>query len=366
MRYVKYFETENQRNNFTLDDTNTPNVSLVEELINTNGGLTYTPFIPRDYSLDYFTFIARQNCTMNFDLLFSGEEDGEPLEVSCGSISYSLDNGKTWSAEYGEIELNLSAGDKVLLKGHMNIYNGEYDQPNDLEGGWIVSTGDFDVEGNIMSLFYGDNFDNKLEVTASTILCNFFKGNTHLINAQNLILPATTLIGNSYSGMFQECTSLITSPKELPAIDLTGAENCYSNMFAGCTSLTTAPELLAHTLTYNCYDHMFGGCTSLITAPELLAISLQDECYNGMFAGCTSLNYIKCLAEHGTDGYNTANWVDGVAATGTFIQDPDAVWNVNSTDGIPSGWTNETEDNPEGSTGGGGESSQSQPDASLE
>ena len=45
MRYVKQFETSAQFNNFVLDSTNTPNVSLVEELISDNGGLVFTPYI---------------------------------------------------------------------------------------------------------------------------------------------------------------------------------------------------------------------------------------------------------------------------------------------------------------------------------
>ena len=42
MRYLKKFETSAEFNNFILDYTNTPNVSLVEELKSTIGGLTFT------------------------------------------------------------------------------------------------------------------------------------------------------------------------------------------------------------------------------------------------------------------------------------------------------------------------------------
>ena len=41
MKFVKKFETEQQFNNFTLDENNTPNVSLIEELYAT-GGIVYT------------------------------------------------------------------------------------------------------------------------------------------------------------------------------------------------------------------------------------------------------------------------------------------------------------------------------------
>ena len=57
-----------------------------------------------------------------------------------------------------------------------------------------------------------------------------------------------------------------------------------------------------------------------------------------MFYGCSSLNYIKCLATTPSTEY-TSNWVDGVAASGTFIKNSAATWNVTGVDGIPSGWT---------------------------
>ena len=314
MKHLTKFETLEQAQGLVLDDTNTPHISLIEELRNTTmGGLTFTNYIPCDYSKKYFTFIARQNCTMNFDLLF--EDEDPENNVSCGTISYSLNNGETWSEEYGEIELNLNAGEKVLLKGHMNVYDGGYDQVTDIEGGWIVSTGYFDVEGNIMSLFYGDDFEKQSTITEKTTLAAFFKGNTYLVNAKNLILPSEISCEYGLSSMFEDCTSLTTAPAILPATTLskwcyvrmffnctglttapelpatTLASNCYSSMFNGCTALTTAPELPATTLThaYNCYEHMFSDCTSLTTAPELPATTLTDSCYEYMFSGCTSL-----------------------------------------------------------------------------
>jgi hypothetical protein len=38
----------------------------------------------------------------------------------------------------------------------------------------------------------------------------------------------------------------------------------------------------------------------------------------------------------------TQNWVNGVAATGTFVKNSAASWNVTGSNGIPSGWTVET------------------------
>ena len=163
---------------------------------------------------------------------------------------------------------------------------------------------------------------------------NMFRDCTLLTTAP--ALPATTLVHGCYRFMFYSCTSLPTAPA-LPATTLDTL--CYSAMFAGCTSLATAPALPATTLAENCYDSMFNGCTLLTTAPELSATTLADWCYQGMFYGCTNLNYIKCLATDISASSCTSNWVNGVAATGTFVKNSSMSSWTEGANGIPSGWT---------------------------
>ena len=143
-------------------------------------------------------------------------------------------------------------------------------------GAHIDSSANINVSGNIMSLLYGDNFKDKTTFSngSNYVFVLLFVNNTHLINAENLILPATTLADGCYGSMFYGCTSLTTAPK-LPATTL--ADYCYINMFGGCTSLTTAPELPATTLADSCYFQMFQACTSLTTAPELPATTLAKS-----------------------------------------------------------------------------------------
>jgi len=180
---------------------------------------------------------------------------------------------------------------------------------------------------------------NAPELPATTLAnyCyqNMFNGCTSLVNAPEL--PATTLTSNCYYGMFQGCTSLVNAPSILPATTL--ASSCYYNMFNGCTSLVNAPELPATTLTSNCYYGMFADCTSLVNAPDLPATTLADSCYYYMFGGCTSLNYIKCLATDISASNCTSKWVSGVAATGTFIKNPNMSSWTTGINGIPNGWT---------------------------
>ena len=198
-------------------------------------------------------------------------------------LQYSIDNGNTWNdINWGydnPVTLQVSSGDTVLLRGEdasLGVFNVMSDLP-------------IDVEGNYMSLLYGDNFYGQ------TSFPNGYEGGLFafrrlagLTSAENLVLPATTLEAYCYQSMFLDCTNLTTAPSILPATTL--AEGCYYYMFAGCTSLTTAPELPATTLAESCYASMFQECTNLTTAPSILpATTLADYCYQSMFQGCTSL-----------------------------------------------------------------------------
>ena len=169
---------------------------------------------------------------------------------------------------------------------------------------------------------------------ANSCYRDMFYNCTSLTTASEL--PATTLEYQCYNSMFQGCTSLTTAPV-LPANSL--ANRCYYYMFKGCTSLTEAPELPATTLAQDCYNSMFDGCTSLVNAPELPATTLETGCYSYMFYGCTKLKYIKCLTTDISATNCTKNWVDGVAATGTFVKSLNMESWTTGINGIPTGWT---------------------------
>jgi hypothetical protein len=84
---------------------------------------------------------------------------------------------------------------------------------------------------------------------------------------------------------------------------------------------------------------MFNGCTSLTTAPALSATTLVSGCCQSMFRDCTKLNSITCLATDISATNCTSNWVNGVAASGTFTKHPDMTdWDT-GINGIPDGWT---------------------------
>ena len=160
-----------------------------------------------------------------------------------------------------------------------------------------------------------------------------FAGCTSLTTAPTL--PATTLADSCYRNMFGRCSSLTAAPA-LPVTTL--ANLCYYAMFNGCTSLAAAPALPATTLLDNCYAYMFQGCTSLTTAPTLPAATLVQSCYTHMFQNCTSLNNVTTYADDISASLCLDDWLDNVAATGTFNNLGSAVY-PSGASGIPSGWT---------------------------
>ena len=251
-------------------------------------------------------------------------------------IEYKLNNNEwasiTSNTSSSAPKINVVKGDKIQFRGNNTAY-GESTSSYSTFGS---STAEFEVEGNIMSLIYGDDFKNNSTISSDYVFISLFGNCTKLVSAKNLILPATTLAYGCYRTMFNGCSNLRTAPK-LPATTLAGS--CYSNMFNGCTSLTVAPELPVTTLATYCYQGMFGGCTSLTVAPELPATILTEACYSFMFDGCSSLNYIKCLATNIYASDCTRYWVSGVTSTGTFVKNPNISGWPTGKNGIPEGWT---------------------------
>ena len=232
-----------------------------------------------DYSKEYLTFESlADNNTITWT--FTGSD---PIQ----NVIYWSKNGTSWTSAIAltsdtPVSLaTLNKGEKMYLKGENVTYASSTTNYSHFNSDY-----EFNVSGNIMSLIYGDNFIGQTTLSSDYNFVHIFKS-SKVVNASNLILPATTLASSCYYGMFRGCTSLVAAP-ELPATTLTSS--CYSNMFRGCTSLATAPELPATTLTGTyCYSYMFQGCTSLATAPELPATKLTADCYGYMFSNCTSL-----------------------------------------------------------------------------
>ena len=217
-------------------------------------------------------------------------------------LSYSLDNGQTWTALSANTKTpTVRGGQSIIWKNNTTL------SPSSGSGiGRFMSSSEstrIKISGNIMSLLYGDDFENKTSLsgynyafegifcmgsyTSTPEYASESNAKNMVEDAGDLILPATTLSTGCYKNMFQGCRSLTAAP-ELPATTL--ADYCYTGMFVNCINgLTAAPELPATTLANRCYTYMFASCKALTTAPELPATTLTESCYGSMFSNCTSL-----------------------------------------------------------------------------
>lgn len=303
-----------------------------------------TKLYPQDTPVtkDYFTFVVRDTDTQ--------------FKLSGNSVSYSLDSGTTWTSLASDTySPTVSSGSTIMWK----MTSPTIDTDNGI-GRFYTSGGTFDVEGNIMSLLYGDNFEGQTALQGDSQFRGLFDGNTSVINASGLTLPATAMTANCYRSMFGNCSNLESAPTELPATSLavacyrymyaktkvanapstlpatTLADNCYRDMFREAY-FTTAPSLPATTLATYCYYQMFQDCTSLTTAPVLSATTLVSNCYNAMFANCTSLSAVTCLATTNLVSGNTNNMLNGISTLGTFERASGAIWPCEAK--IPSTWS---------------------------
>lgn len=340
--YYMEYEWVSYDNGTTWSETGQERVGSLIEANSTDCG--YVP--PHDYSQDYFTMVSRGSGNFMF---YSNS--------SPNKLQYSTDGGTTWSTASNNITVSVSNGSTVLFKGTASP------QATAGIGTFSASTIAFDVEGNIMSLMYGDNFTNQKDLTGKDWAFGQMFRQSKVVSAENLILPATTLAASAYTYMFYNATGLTSAPT-LPAQTLTDscyrymfqgcsrltqaanmsattvASNCCYNMYANCFALASAQSVLpSTTMAYRCYYQMFFGCSGLTTAPTLPSETLVEECYYHMFTGCSHLNYITMLATDVSATNCLTDWVSGVAASGTFVKNPNMSSLPSGSSGIPNGWT---------------------------
>lgn len=212
------------------------------------------------------------------------------------SIETSTD-GTNWSTlgETSTTSLNflLNKGERRYIRCKTNAW-GNYVSYTDVCN-TIHSDEPYTVGGNIMSLLYGSDFtgeETAFPVSREYVFYGLFAPlqgsyqtpNNQLTDASQLLLPVKNVTRYSYARMF------------------------YSNPI-----LTSSPVIMAETIGER-------GCMT-------------------MFYNCSSLNQVTCMATDVTANYATLNWVNGVAASGTFYKNPNMSDWPTGTSGIPDGWT---------------------------
>lgn len=250
-----------------------------------------------DYSKQYLTFVSMAD---NNEITFSvtSATNISPINIivfkGVNPDPYSGWSSKT-ATEAGTVLSTLNRGEKLYVR-ISNYVTLPTSYSNGTDYHYFSSTGEFALEGNIMSLIYHLHPDEQISLPSGThTFYSMFSGCSTLADITNLVLPATTLAENCYDRLFYNCTGLTEIPSGLlPATTLTAY--CYSSMFDGCSSLTSIPSdlLPATTMASRCYGYMFQKCTSLTTIPSglLPATTLATYCYQYMFGNCSSLTSV--------------------------------------------------------------------------
>ena len=189
-------------------------------------GDTPTPPTPVPYDEQYFSFVA--------------EDDNVSVKLTYAHnnvFQYSVDDGATWSnLADNQTTSSVNSGETIMFKAENPSTNGI-----DGIGVFALSaTNRFSVQGNIMSLIYGDNFIGQTTLRNTYQFASLLWNCSGLISAEHLILPATTLTNLCYNSMLNSCPNLIKAP-ELPATTL--AINCYGGIFKNC-SLTYQQDIV--------------------------------------------------------------------------------------------------------------------------
>ena len=272
----------------------------------------------KDDDKDYLSFISLSNGYYQFT----------------NDIEYLMNDGQ-WTLLLANTKLNTVEGDKVMWRGRLTPISVS---PYGI-GKFGSSSAHFNIEGNIMSLLFYDEFEDKTDLTNYEFAFRelFEDCNVHRIDG--LSLPATTLANYCYSYMFNRCTSLEAIPEGLlPA--MTMATSAYCNMFLDCIGITEAPRdlLPATTLAPYCYQGMLARTSLSGAAPELKAATMVEGCYRYMFQHCQGVNEVVCLATNPSTA-NTHTWLKDVASSGTFYKANGVSWVINNNSGVPVGWT---------------------------
>lgn len=276
---------------------------------------------------------------------------------------------------------------KIYLRGVNNTTLSNMDLKANFSFSQMAAKGTLKLKigGNILTLLDKDvsKFENKR--LPDYCFSKLFSNSLAIYDASQLELtPKLSSIG-LYMGMFQSCTSLVTSPQKIYLTDM--STDCCRTMFYKCSSLVNIPEtwcpnvtelgyyvytssgsktwkmaekcfmscfretaieklpqLPATTLANTCYGYMFAGCNGLTAQKgwylpcESFNISQTKGCYNYMFADCTNLVEMYTKQSNISKDYNFY-WLKNINTEGTLFMNKNSTqtdfdWTIK-----PSNWS---------------------------
>lgn len=272
----------------------------------------------KDYTKDYFTVKMLGSDTIKW---------------ARTDLYYSL-NGGEWTAWDSTNGLAVVEGDEVKFKGSAANSGNQIQIANSM----------YNVYGNIMSLYYGDNFDGQT-VGVANAFARVFE-NSKVYDASNLCLTTTQIANQTYISLFQNCANLTYGPKVIYPMTTTGSGSyALTCLYQDCPNLVSSGELnLTRGSRINyAFERLFCNCTSLTKTPKItyqVAAGQTDanSVCSRMFEGCTSLTEIEFYTP-GLATFNPTYFSRYMnVASGTFKKTAGTTW-ASGDNGIPSGWT---------------------------
>ena len=197
--YISNFETTAELEVFSATtEFKMPHVSFIDE----TSDVYY--FNSHDHPQDYLTTVALEDGTISFNIWKNMGTD------MITSISYSTDNGESWTTtnnvnnkvEHLTIDVNVSEGNKVLWKGNARQL-GYFDEDYyvDYVGSFFSSDCEFNVQGNVMSMLHGDNFIGEDTLEYKAEFACLFHDYGEEITDEKIGEPLVSLLFGSVDGI---------------------------------------------------------------------------------------------------------------------------------------------------------------------
>ena len=190
-----------------------------------------------DWSTEYLRFKITDSNPTGKVILYSPNTAATSTNFTA-PVQYSI-NGGDWITIGNQVGVtytidNLSQGDIVRFKGSNPTYCN-----NNKNAEWHFSgtTVECEIQGNIMSLIYGDDFAGETVLPSAWTFYQMFADVTALTSAKNLVVPARELKESCYRAMFSRCSALTSTfdiDIDIPAL------NCFGYMYENC-NLQKAP-----------------------------------------------------------------------------------------------------------------------------
>ena len=235
MKHIAKYETLSALQDAINNELETPWVASVVENSTVQYSVSHEDNQP-NYVAQYFTSIAKEDGTI---FTFTSNYNY--------TLNYSTDGVSWTNMESGESP-EFSAGTKVYWKQSC-----EDKGVNSTYGiGTFNANKLYDVEGNVLSLLFDDNFENIIE------------------------MPLEEEWGDSVAGFYNL----------LGSNGISGSNNCQN-----------AENLILNATGSNLYHNMFNDNTSLLTAPTITKFDLKNWIYYMTFYNCTNLGKLKFLVD---------------------------------------------------------------------